>query len=651
VDLFPHRKTTPDSVGQATRYRNAIWGVPVALAVLLVVLWLFWWYFHRPVAVPQNPSVSSASQRSTTPSNTTAYTPPPSTDASSTEPTDSAPPTETASAETPATEATTPAASTKTVTVTKTVTLPAAVKTVTTTQKTTVPPPPQTSAVMSPADADGLNGWYTTRPTVALTPMDGRAAWYRWDGSKTWIKYTSERKVAEGTHVFRFYAVVNKRAEAKQFRWTYVDLSSPTAPTGLHVVNRAENSIELAWDASTDAVSGLSHYQLFVDDVLLQSPASGSAVVDGLIPGHEYKFFVKAVDVAGNASHATSALSVHTLPPGTSVTTNPSPPDGTNGWFITAPSIVLASHAPGGSVNYQWDNHVVFPPRAYTAPLAASEGVHVLRCYSTGIDGASGPNLDTTFSVDTIAPPAPSASAVVSGTTEIDLSWNAVTDAGSGLACYEVWDGASLFATTTATAYRCSGLGALAGHEFYVAAVDVAGNRALSASPSKTPAAAKGSAKRAVASSPNRLRLAFDSPSPNVTGTPLGSPPAPPSGYTPITGTAFDFVPSGPISGPQTVVITYSPAALHPGTRVVMMHYTGGAWVDVTTEWDKSGSRVSGASSTFSPFELFEYTTSTPASSWESMVALALVGVVIASVALRRREDSLEKAPSRESQT
>ena len=501
---------------------------------------------------------------------------------------------------------------------------------------------------MNPADSDGLNGWYTTRPTVALTPMDGRAAWYRWDGSKTWIKYTSERKAAEGTHVFRFYAVVNKHAEAKQLRWIYVDLSSPTAPTGLHVVNRAENSIELAWNASTDAVSGLSHYQLFVDDVLLQSPTGGSAVVDGLIPGHEYTFLVKAVDVAGNVSHATSALSVHTLPPGTSVTTNPSPPDGTNGWFITAPSIMLASHAPGGSVNYQWDNHVVFPPRTYTAPLAASEGVHVLRCYSTGIDGASGPNLDTTFSVDTIAPPAPSASAVVSGTTEIDLSWNAVTDAGSGLACYEVWDRSSLFATTSATAYRCGGLGALAGHEFYVAAVDVAGNRALSASPPLTPAAVKGGAKRAVASSPNRLRLAFDAQSPNVTGTVMvAGIPAPPSGYTPIAGTAFDYVSSS--SGPQTVVIHYT-AALHPGTRVVMMHYTGGAWVDVTTEWDKAGSRVSGASSTFSPFELFEYTTSTPASSWESLVALALAGVAIASVALRRREDSLEAAPSREPQ-
>ena len=240
---------------------------------------------------------------------------------------------------------------------------------------------------------------------------------------------------------------------------------------------------------------------------------------------------------------------------------------------------------------------------------------------------------------------------MVSGTTEIDLSWNAVTDAGSGLAFYEVWDGSSLFATSSVTSYRCGGLGALAGHEFYVAAVDVAGNRTLSASPALTPASVKSGAKRVtVASKPNRLSLAFDDQSPTVVGTPLANPPAAPTGYTPIPGTAFDYVSSG--GGAQTVVINYNAALLQSGTRVVMMHYTGGAWVDVTAEWDKAGHRVSGSSTTFSPFELFEIpATSTPASSWESLVALTLAGVVIASAALRRREDSLEPVPSRESQT
>ena len=310
-------------------------------------------------------------------------------------------PTETVPVETPAPEATTTsiAAPTKTITVTKTktVTLPAVVKTVT--QKTTTPPPPVTSAVLSPAAANGLNGWYKTRPTVGLTPADGRVGWYRWDNSATWVKYGSARSVADGRHVFRFYAVVNKHKEAAQALSINVDPWVPTMPTGLRVANRAEDSIGLAWDASSDTISGVSHYQLYVDGVLLQSPTSGSAVISGLVPGHEYTFSVKAVDTAGNVSHETSPLSVHTLPPGTSVTTHPSQPDGTNGWFLTPPSIILESRASGGSVNYQWDGHVVFPPNTYTAPLAASEGVHVLRCYSTGIDGASGPSLDTTFKV------------------------------------------------------------------------------------------------------------------------------------------------------------------------------------------------------------------------------------------------------------
>jgi hypothetical protein len=181
-------------------------------------------------------------------------------------------------------------------------------------------------------------------------------------------------------------------------------------------------------------------------------------------------------------------------------------------------------------------------------------------------------------------------------------------------------------------------------HTFRVVAIDVAGNRSTSGvvTPSAAPSApptrvvAKASSSRRVIAAPQ-----FDAQTAGLISTALDAPPAPPIGYLAVAGTSFEVTASAPLTGKATVVLSYDPAVLRgPASNLRMMHYHGGKWIDVTTEVDVAGHQVSGTTDSFSPFELFELNTvtSTPASSWQSLLILALLGLVIGAVSLHRLE-------------
>ncbi len=58
----------------------------------------------------------------------------------------------------------------------------------------------------------------------------------------------------------------------------------------------------MAWTASTDATSGLSHYRVYRDGSFVATSATTTYVLSGLNAGQTYAFNVAAVDVAGNVS-------------------------------------------------------------------------------------------------------------------------------------------------------------------------------------------------------------------------------------------------------------------------------------------------------------------------------------------------------------
>lgn len=92
---------------------------------------------------------------------------------------------------------------------------------------------------------------------------------------------------------------------------TSTDTEAPTAPTNLKVTETHENSISLAWDASTDNVA-VNRYDVYVDGTYNATVYSNEAKITGLNAGRTYSFYVIAKDAAGNKSENSQTIQAKT---------------------------------------------------------------------------------------------------------------------------------------------------------------------------------------------------------------------------------------------------------------------------------------------------------------------------------------------------
>lgn len=89
------------------------------------------------------------------------------------------------------------------------------------------------------------------------------------------------------------------------------DTETPTIPTTLRAKNVTASSIDLAWNASTDNV-GVTKYKVFRDGVLLRTVTTTSTTDVRLAAGKTYRYFVVALDEAGNHSDRSATITVTT---------------------------------------------------------------------------------------------------------------------------------------------------------------------------------------------------------------------------------------------------------------------------------------------------------------------------------------------------
>jgi chitodextrinase len=94
------------------------------------------------------------------------------------------------------------------------------------------------------------------------------------------------------------------------------DTQAPSTPTTLATSNITENSIDVAWNASTDNV-GVAGYDVYRDGLLQTTVTSTSYSATGLSANTAYSFYVIAKDAAGNASKQSSSVNATTLAPDT----------------------------------------------------------------------------------------------------------------------------------------------------------------------------------------------------------------------------------------------------------------------------------------------------------------------------------------------
>ena len=83
------------------------------------------------------------------------------------------------------------------------------------------------------------------------------------------------------------------------------DATPPTAPTGLLMTARTQNSISVSWNASTDNV-GVAGYGLYKNGASAGNSPVTTATLSGLSCGTSFSIGVDAVDQAGNRSPVTS---------------------------------------------------------------------------------------------------------------------------------------------------------------------------------------------------------------------------------------------------------------------------------------------------------------------------------------------------------
>ena len=201
----------------------------------------------------------------------------------------------------------------------------------------------------------------------------------------------------------------------------------------------------------------------------------------------EVRIYRKALSSAEITSDMNTAID--TTKPGVSIT---SPTAGATVSNTITVSATASDNVAVGGVQFTLDGANLGPedtssPYSVSWSTASSQnGTHILsaRVRDTAGNLGTAPNVSVTVNNnDVTAPSVPTgvAAAAVSS-TQINLSWNASTDA-VGVTGYRLTRNGSVLANTTATSYQNTGLASGATYTYTVAAFDAAGNTSAESSP------------------------------------------------------------------------------------------------------------------------------------------------------------------------
>ncbi len=262
-------------------------------------------------------------------------------------------------------------------------------------------------------------------------------------------------------------------------------LSSPTHPS------------QVAWYQSAtpqmtvNPTSSTTTYKYSVDQTLaptLASVLAGTAsatatfTAAGLITSDgTWYVHVAALNLDGDSSttYATYTINYDGTPPTTSTSINPLNPDGSNGWYVTDPSITLLATDLVSGVNailFHWDANA---DSTYSAAFNAPEGTHTLYYHATDNAGNSSVVGQSAIKLDTTPPVAFTPTVATSSwTNALVMPVNfSTTDASSGVASYSVKVDSGAYINNVTSPYNLDiSTVADGAHTVTVKAIDNAGN-------------------------------------------------------------------------------------------------------------------------------------------------------------------------------
>jgi len=136
-----------------------------------------------------------------------------------------------------------------------------------------------------------------------------------------YVKLSGSGQTPVGAKHARVYAILRATGENGAGSFVVDDMSfvqgivadttAPSVPVNMKVVGKTSTQVSLQWDASTDE-TGVSGYELYKGTELAATVTSTVYTVEGLQPGTNYHFTVKAKDSAGNVSAASEPVEVTT---------------------------------------------------------------------------------------------------------------------------------------------------------------------------------------------------------------------------------------------------------------------------------------------------------------------------------------------------
>jgi|GEM_PF-246231 len=134
------------------------------------------------------------------------------------------------------------------------------------------------------------------------------------DGDGTWTAtLTGRSQNEEIAHSVTFDRAGNSY-ETMTVTYTVVgsDTNPPTVPSNLTASNATPRTVDLSWDAATDAETEVVEYTVYEGSSELTTATGTSTTVADLSPGTTYEFSVSATDLAGKESAKSARVGITT---------------------------------------------------------------------------------------------------------------------------------------------------------------------------------------------------------------------------------------------------------------------------------------------------------------------------------------------------
>ncbi|WP_157549788.1 fibronectin type III domain-containing protein [Nonomuraea candida] len=259
------------------------------------------------------------------------------------------------------------------------------------------------------------------------------------------------------------------------------DETPPSVPGNLRLTGMTPTSVTVAWDASTDDVSGVAGYTTYINGVSKGTTSSRTATFSGLTPGVSVTIQVDAYDYEGNRSEK-AELVVTPI----NDTTPPVPP------------VVKVTGLGAGRITIGWDtpfdqsavvSYGVYlngvkkadqAGRSYTFTGLTAGAVYTVAVDALDLLGNRSAKGSRTVKAqaDTTPPTVPGGvSVVATAKTAITLAWNPSTDDNVGVTGYGAYLGGLLMAEVPSRVYTFTGLTPGVTYSVGVDATDELGNR------------------------------------------------------------------------------------------------------------------------------------------------------------------------------